>query len=153
MAARTYTAVDIRGRAIIGGQAKTVHTGDQSVYVEHSFSATLTVSSIGKLVWVPNGAQIEDFMWAGGPGDGSATIVIGTSASPSCILTATSISAAVATVRGALAAATLPHRVSESDGSVPLGTWIQVKTTANGTSFSAAGGKIRFRLTYRMDEG
>jgi len=153
MAGRTYTAVDIRGRSLAPGSGKAVHVGDQSLYVEKSFSATLTASSIGKLVWLPNGAQIEDFMFAGGPGDGSGVVVIGTSASPSCILTATSYSAAVATVRGQLATATLPHRVSQSDGSVPLGDWIQVKHVSNGTSFSAAGGKIRFRITYRMDEG
>lgn len=151
--AHTYTAVDIRGRAVHQGLAKAVHVGDQSVYVEHSYSASMSPSSIGKLVWIPNGAQIEDFMFAGGPGDGSGVIVIGTSASPSCILTATSISGAVATVRGQLGAATLPHRVSESDGSVPLGTWIQMKHVSSGTSYSAGGGKIRFRLTYRVDEG
>lgn len=144
----TLSAVDTQGRT---PSVKAVHVGDQSILVESSFSATLTASSIIKLVQLPNGAQLEDFMWSGGPGDGSGTFVVGTSASPSCVLTATSFSA-LANGRGVMGASVLPYRVSLSDDAQPLTQWVQLKVKAVGTSYSAGGGKFKARLTYRLDE-
>lgn len=144
----TFTAVDVKGRV---PEVKALHAGDQSQYGRYSFSGTATASSIVKFFRVPNGATIEDIQFSGGPGDGSGVIVIGTSASPSCILTATSISAAVATVRGELAAATLPKLISLSDDAEPQHVWIQGKIKSAGTSYSAGGGILRLHGRYRMD--
>ena len=90
-------------------------------------------------------------MWAGGPGDGVGTVVIGTSASPSCILASTSISA-LGNGSGVLSSTTLPHKVSLTDDAQPQHIWIQAKVKAVGTSWSAAGGRLRTQINYRTDD-
>lgn len=141
----TFTAVDLAGQMV---DVKQCHTGVQSQYVEYSFSATLTVSSVIKLVRVHNGTLVEKIDLAGLAGDGSLTVNVGTSATPSGMMGATSLSAAGS---GASNLVLMPFKVSLSDDAVPQHVWIELKTQANGTSFSAAGGKLKCRVQYRND--
>ena len=101
---------------------KAPHTGVQAINARWSICGTGTASSVVLLVRVPNGATILDYMLYADSAGANQTVQVGTSATPSGLGAAVSLTAGT-THRGLNGlTALLPYRVSLSDDAhTPVG--------------------------------
>ncbi len=132
---------------------KAVHTGLNVVGCRFTTSGTMTAASIVKLVKVPNGATIVDWMFYGDDAAANQTVKIGTSNTPSGIAAVFSLSVSASSdvspssfraVMGTL----LPVRISLSDDVMPKEVYVEM-IIAIAASASA---DYRFVLFYTMDD-
>lgn len=126
---------------------KAPHTGVQAINARWSICGTGTASSVVLLVRVPNGATILDYMLYADSAGANQTVKIGTSATPSGIGAAVSLTAG-ATNRGLNGlTALLPYRVNLSDDAIPQWVWLQAEF---GVAISASS-RGNFTLFYTID--
>jgi hypothetical protein len=132
---------------------KAVHTGVNVVGCRFATTVTMTAASIVKLVRVPNGATIVDWMFYGDDAAANQTVKIGTSNTPSGIAAAFSLSQSASAEASpssfrAVMGTLLPVRISLSDDVMPKEVWIQMIISI-AASESA---DYRFTLFYTMDD-
>lgn len=146
---------------------KAVHTGINVAGGHLSASATLSPSGVLNMVKVPNGATIVDFWLKVVSGGVDNNIQIGTSQTPSGIMSITTLTATFTathanyistTIRApggtgsqsGLSANTddfLPIRISLSDDAQPSSVWVQARIGAD----VSASAFFTFMLFYTMD--
>lgn len=145
---------------------KAVHTGLISAGGSATLAADASASSIFKLCQVPNKATLEDWWLHLGGSQAGQVLKLGTSQTPSGIMSATTLSQSYSTslsgqlivptprgifnqgwLRAPGAGGLMPVRISLSDDAQPSSIWVHAKAAAvisNGIVFT-------FKLFYTMD--
>lgn len=142
----TFTANSVKTGLPV--EIKELHSGLQAQTVAWTISTTATLSSIVKLVRVPNGTTIVDWMFHGAGQDIGQTAVIGFSDSPSALMAAYSLTNGATRSVLDSAGGLLPYVNSMSDDANPLFRWVQLKYVAGSMSGTHTG---KFTLFFQND--